>query len=81
MAQRMLEEHTYFCFTYLNWQRDDAWEHYRPFWAGCICPDLPGPIQSLVMSNVRSSVLRDLHGQVCIPLLLKLMYLLSLIHI
>lgn len=63
-AQRMLEEHTYFCVTYLNWQRDDAWSHYGPVWGNSICPDIPAPIRSLVMARIRGSVLRDLHGQV-----------------
>lgn len=61
MAQRMLEEHTYFCIYYLCWQRDDAWADLGP----ALFAQVPAPMRGMVQVLVRSSTLRDLHGQVC----------------
>lgn len=60
MARRMLEEHTYFCMLYMNWQRDDVWERFGPV----LLADVPAPIRPMIMNLARGSVLRDLHGQV-----------------
>ena len=63
MVVRMLDEHTYFCMLYLNWQRDDAWADFGPIILG----DVPAAIRPMIMNVVRGSVLRDLHGQVRCP--------------
>ena len=60
MAQRMLEEHTYFCVLYLSWQRDAAWADLAP----AVFGQIPQPFRAMVQVMARSSTLRDLHGQV-----------------
>ena len=55
-VHRMLEEHTYFCFVYMLWQRDDVWQDYQK----AILGDVPAVIRPII----RKGILKSLHGQV-----------------
>lgn len=69
MALRMLEEHTYFCVYYLNWQRDDTWAELGPVWRDSIFGEIPWPFRDMLQVVARTGALRDLHGQARYPLL------------
>jgi hypothetical protein len=61
--QRMLEEDLYFCMMYCDLQRDDFWAICAPTYSSTL-HDMPPMMRPLIMTFARSSLLRDLHGQV-----------------
>ena len=56
----MLEEHSYFAVMYMVWLCDDVWREYGPR----IFSHVPPLMRGAVAAFVRSSVSRDLYGQV-----------------
>ena len=58
--QRMLEEDLYFAWIYCAWQRDDVFDAISPI----LFSPVPAALRPLLATFVRSSLLRDIHGQV-----------------